>query len=194
MPGTLVAFRQVPPTSSATNPCVWRKGSTYVPAAAQFPADAHDTIMVTRLPAVLIAARPGSSSAWRQVPCTWSATNPCTVPIEAPEGVYRPSTAQLPADEHDTDRAPEKRPPVSEARPGTSMAWRQVPRSSSTMKPCPLSVAGTNAVPTATQFPADAHDTESREASPKLLNAARPGTLMAGRQLPRTSSAMNAPS
>ena len=77
LPGTILACRQVPPTSFTTNACVWPGLVEYIPPAAQLPGEGHDKDTIAASLPVLRPAVPGTSTGLRQVPFTSSATNAC---------------------------------------------------------------------------------------------------------------------
>ena len=137
MPGTSSALPHVPAASSTTN-AWWPELSLYVPAAAQLPADAHESEVTEASPPTLSEAVPGTFLALPQVPAVSSTTNAWVRPELSS---YDPPAAQLPAD-HAGERAD-----VAEVRrgeqgprgaPGTVTLPRPwMPRAPPTTRPRP---------------------------------------------------------
>ena len=92
MPGTTCAVPQVPCVSSTTNGRQRLLEFLAFPPALQFPADAHDTEMISNPPRAVL---PGTCCAVPQVPFVSLTTN-----APAPSA---PPALQLPADAHDTE-------------------------------------------------------------------------------------------
>jgi hypothetical protein len=106
---------------------------------------------------------------------------------------YRPDSAQSFASARGQDTCSTSASPASvkAKEPGTSIACPHVPLVSLSTNACtspPLSAKS----PPATQFPADAHDTEVTSAPLPAFRAAVPGTSIAFPQVPLASSTTNA--